>query len=122
MKCSVEIKRLQVHAPVGVYPQEKALGNDLEVTATLMLDMNLDSVAADDLAATVDYSLVVNIINTTLKEPFNLLEAAALTIARRLKDVPAPRCRVETVTVKVAKLNPPIPGAVMQHASATVTI
>lgn len=122
MKCTVEIKRLRVHAPVGVYDFEKTGGNDLEVTARLVLDVETALLESDELSATIDYSIVVDIVKRTLLQGFNLLETAALTIAKELKSLSTGQCQVAEVTVKIAKLNPPIADAPMEHASALITL
>lgn len=75
----IAIEGMVFHAPVGVYPSEKLLGNDLEVSVKIALQ---ESVTAheDDLAYTVDYEAIYALVRKIIAEPVNLLETAVSRI------------------------------------------
>ncbi len=53
----IAIEGMVFHAAVGVYPAEKLLGNDLEVSVKLALQES-GTAHEDDLAYTVDYEAI----------------------------------------------------------------
>lgn len=123
MTVTISIDRMAVHAPIGVYDFEKRYGNDFEVTATVVADIPADRLEADDLEATLNYAEVAAIVNDTMQQPLDLIETAALRVARAVRDYGHTRgVAVMSVTVSVAKLRPPIEGLDVPRASATVTI
>jgi dihydroneopterin aldolase len=104
----IAIEGMVFHAPVGVYPAEKLLGNDLEVSVKLALQ---ESVTAheDDLAYTVDYEAIYALVRKIIAEPVNLLETAVSRIITAIfLEYPA----VSKIKVRVAKLRPPLNGTV----------
>lgn len=124
MKFTIKIDRLKVFAYIGVMHAEKVLGNHFEVTTVMNIDIPDDKAGNDDITSTVNYSRVVEIIQDVMKQSCDLLETAALRIARevfKLGDT-GTDYTVLNVTVTVTKLNPPIPNTVMEGASATVSV
>lgn len=124
MKFTIKIDRLKVFAYIGVMHSEKVLGNHFEVTTVMNIDIPDDKAGNDDITSTVNYSRVVEIIQDVMKQSCDLLETAALRIARevfKLGDT-GTDYTVLNVTVTVTKLNPPIPNTVMEGASATVSV
>jgi dihydroneopterin aldolase len=104
----IAIEGMVFHAPVGVYPSEKLLGNDLEVSVKIALQ---ESVTAheDDLAYTVDYEAIYALVRKIIAEPVNLLETAVSRIITAIfLEYPA----VSKIKVRVAKLRPPLNGTV----------
>ncbi|MCH5247952.1 MAG: dihydroneopterin aldolase [Muribaculaceae bacterium] len=124
MKFTIKIDRLKVFAYIGVMHAEKVLGNHFEVTTVMNIDIPDDKAGNDDITSTVNYSRVVEIIQDVMKQSCDLLETAALRIAREVFKLGATGTdyTVLNVTVTVTKLNPPIPNTVMEGASATVSV
>ena len=124
MKFNIEVRKLRVHAPVGVFPEEKERGNDFEVTVNVAICVADPFADRDDVDVTVDYSRIVELVKEVMAEGCDLVETAALRIGRRVLDEfpSSPVREIESVDVKVAKLNPPIANAEMDYASASVTL
>ena len=117
MNVEIKVDRLKVFARHGVLPQERVVGNDFEVTVTVTTEMNEDVLASDDLAGTVSYAGIVDVIRREMAEPSQLIEHVAWRIGRGImQDYPA----VDKCRVTVAKLLPPIPSAQMKSASVTI--
>ena len=117
MNVEIKVDRLKVFARHGVIPQERVVGNDFEVTVTATTEMNEDVLASDDLAGTVSYAGIVDVIRREMAEPSQLIEHVAWRIGRGImQDYPA----VDKCRVTVAKLLPPIPSAQMKSASVTI--
>lgn len=117
MNVEIKVDRLKVFARHGVLPQERVVGNDFEVTVTAVVDMPEDVLAADDLAGTVSYAGIVDVIRREMAEPSQLIEHVAWRIGR---SVMREHTAVESCRVTVAKLLPPIPSAQMKSASVTI--
>ena len=104
----IAIEGMVFHAPVGVYPAEKLLGNDLEVSVKLALQAS-GTAQEDDLSCTVDYEAIYELVRKIIAEPANLLETAVSgIIAAIFLEYPT----VSKVKVRVAKLHPPLNGTV----------
>ena len=98
------INGLRVLGRHGVLPEEQERAQPFEVDITI--DTHIAPAArTDDLAATVDYGLVVaSVVEIIETKSFALLEALASAIA----DDVLGRQGVEAVTVEVRKLRPPL--------------
>lgn len=111
----ITIDRLHFFARHGVMEQERTVGNEFEVSATLAYDASR-AIDSDDVADAVSYADAVTIISREMSQPSALLEHVAGRIARALLDgLPA----LSGGTVTVTKLHPPIPG---QAVSASFTV
>lgn len=103
----IHIRGLHVHAPHGVYEEERIEGRSFWVD----LDAYVGTSSAgesDDLAKTVDYRALTTAILSVMEGPSrNLIEALAEEIADAvLSDVPA----VDQVRVSVWKRALGVPG------------
>lgn len=102
------LENVRVFTNHGCLDEEAAIGSnyrvDLEVTANLS-----KSAQTDDLNDTVDYVSLNKIIVEEMAIRSKLLEQVAQRILDR---VFKEELLVETATVKVAKINPPIGGDV----------
>lgn len=101
----IELRGLHLAGIVGVLPHERQQAQPLE----LDLDVGLDLAAAggsDELGDTVDYGAlcdaVEHVVTTTR---YALLEALGEHVARAVLDADP---RIESVTVSVRKLRPPV--------------
>ncbi len=110
----IRLTGLQLYACHGVDPAERRLGQRFEVDVELTLDL-APAGRTDDLAATVNYQAVYNVVRDAMDPPCLLLEAVAERIAGRiLTGFP-----VDTVTVRVRKPSVPI-GGVLRHAEVEI--
>lgn len=99
----------------GVYPGERESGRVFEVDAELYFPF-AKAAASDDLADTVDYARVCQVIGEAFnKAAYNLLETAASRVAEEV----LARFPVEKVVISVRKPDPPVEGH-MEYAEVQV--
>jgi len=100
----IELRGLRVDGVHGVLEEERLHAQPFEVDLDLFLDTE-PAASADDLAATADYAAATDaVVAVVTGPPRRLLESLAAAIADR---VLADR-RVESVTVVIRKLRPPL--------------
>ena len=100
----ITLTGLKVRGFHGVYEHERRDGQDFVVDATLWLDSR-PAAASDDLADTVDYGGLANLLATVVEgEPVNLIE----TLAARLCELCMADERVIAAEVTVHKPQAPI--------------
>jgi len=108
MKDIIRLNEMSFYGYHGVSAAEKETGRTFQVDCELEVDL-AEAGHTDRLTDTIDYSEVHKIIKETVEgTAFSLLEALVSTLADKLLDsFPAYR-----VTLRVRKMNPPIPGHV----------
>jgi 7,8-dihydroneopterin aldolase/epimerase/oxygenase len=106
MTGKISLEGLEFHAFHGVYPHERASGNWFEVDISVDTDFTAGA-ANDELAGTVNYETLFEIVKKEMEQPSKLLETVAEKIVTEvLSQLPA----VNTVDLKISKINPPIGG------------
>lgn len=97
---------LEFHGFHGVFPEEAKFGARFIVD----VEMTLELPEKDEMALSVDYSRVYALVkNEVTEHRYDLIEALASTIARRvLEEHP----KVQRVTTRVHKPHAPLPGVV----------
>jgi len=111
----ITLTGLRVFGRHGVYEQERRVGQDFVVDATLYVS-TAAAAASDDVQDTVHYGEVAErIAEIVAGEPVDLLE----TLAQRIADVLLAYDGVQMVAVTVHKPNAPIE---LQFADVSVTI
>lgn len=109
------VSGIECYAYGGVSEAEKEIGQRYRIDLELSVDTQ-PAAHSDSIVDAVHYGHVHDAAVASLRsQPFNLLESAADRIARTVLE----RFSVERVTVRLAKLLPPIDGVV---ASAAVEI
>lgn len=112
----LHISGIRAYGYVGVYPEEKTLGQWYEVDLTLWLDL-AKAGHSDRLEDTHDYSTDVKAIQDLIKTAqFNLIERLAEAIAHLVLQSSNLHC----VTVRLTKVSPAIPDF-MGHVSVEIT-
>ncbi len=101
----IGIAKMQFSAPLGVYEEERANGNDLEISIHMDVDVREKAYLHDRLEGTVDYAICHQICSKILEKPIQLLEYAAFAIAKATKEISP---RIHSVHVKITKTHPPI--------------
>lgn len=92
----------------GVYPDERQSGQFFEVDAEIFFSFE-GAAASDDVADTVDYAKVYQVIKDTFNSKVcSLLE----TVAARLADEILRQFPVKEVVVRVRKPHPPMEGQI----------
>jgi dihydroneopterin aldolase len=110
------IRDLQVFARHGVLPEEAALGQRFAIDVTSYLDLK-EAGTSDDLAQSVSYGDIIATVTAALTERrFNLLEAAAESVAASLFSAfPA----IDKVAIELRKPGAPI-DAVFAHVGVAI--
>ena len=115
MKGRVALEGLEFHAYHGVYPHERSSGNKFEVDILVETEFK-DSAFEDDLAGTINYEDLYEIVKAEMEKPSKLLETVANSISKKTLSVfPS----AVNVNVSISKFNPPI-GGVCRKASVVV--
>lgn len=97
---TVSLHGIKIHAPIGLYPQEKITGNTFETDVDIWLPDQQPWPFAD-------YTLVHKIVTNAFQPHVELLEQLVLSIHIALKEsFPM----AEKIKVAVRKLNPPMEG------------
>lgn len=105
---TIELGGLTYYGYHGALPEERTLGQRFVVSVRLGLDLRAAG-AADDLALTVDYGALAEMIRTVVEgEPFQLIEALAEALATTVIDSFAP---VQQIQVRVEKPSAPVASA-----------
>ena len=108
----IYLKNIRLYAYHGCMDEEKKIGSDYLVNMKVEADLKTSS-KTDNLMDTVDYVSLHNIVKEEMGRRARLLENVAERIVNRvLKD----HTTVISVSVKVAKSNPPIGGNVEEVA------
>ena len=97
-------------------PFERESGNRFEVDIDLQVDLS-SAIVSDNLDDTVDLVRVFEIARRLVEgESCELIE----TVAARIADEIVMISRVQSVTVRLRKMSPPLSGAVQGHMEAEV--
>jgi dihydroneopterin aldolase len=113
----LRLKQLIFWGRHGHFPFEKETGNRFEVDIDLEVYLS-DAVRSDRLEETVDLTQVYEVVRRRVEgEPCTLIE----TLADRLAVELARGFPVKSVTVRVRKMAPPLPGAVGGISEVEVT-
>jgi 7,8-dihydroneopterin aldolase/epimerase/oxygenase len=108
----VEIRGLSIYTHHGVTDAEQEVGQRMEFDLTLEV-LHGDAVLTDRVEDTVDYSEVCDIVALAATErSHRTLERLCQVVAERLME----RFECETVTVRAAKPEPPLPYPVQEAA------
>lgn len=101
------MENMAFHGNHGVLPEEKALGQKFFVDGVLYLDLRKAG-ETDDLKHTVSYAEVYKLIRTIVQEDcYDLLEAVAENICRRIL---AEHPLVQKVRIRIRKPEAPVAG------------
>jgi dihydroneopterin aldolase len=106
LKDRIRVEGIEFHGFHGLLPEERVLGHRFRVDLELELPLRAAG-EADDLELTVDYAAAASAaLEVGAGESVRLVETLAERIAARLlRDFPP----IDAVTVRVAKLHPPVP-------------
>lgn len=108
---------MRFYAHHGCFEQERAIGTHFRVDVAFETDTSRAEVS-DNIEDTVSYLDVYQVVKREMEIPSNLLEHVARRIGEGILDGFPP---VETVRVRVSKLNPPL-GGQMESVSVEVTL
>ena len=101
---TVQIRGLELLLYCGVLDEEQARRQPFRLDLDLFVDLSAAG-TSDDLADTVDYGALIDRLVATLPaERFQLLERLAARVTELALDSPL----VDSVTVRIRKLRPPV--------------
>ena len=100
---TVSIHGIQLHAYIGLYPEEKVTGNNFEV------DVDVTVPSSGDKLPFVDYAIVHKIVTDTFLTPGDLIETYVELVHKIVKERFPIAAKVK---VTVRKLQPPLGGDV----------
>ena len=108
MNDTISLEGMEFFAHHGCFAEERKVGRHF--TVDVHLTTNLSRAAASDaLTDTLDYQLVYSVVKAEMEQPSHLLEH----VAGRIADALTQKIKqVAQITVKVAKLHPPLGGQV----------
>ena len=104
----IKIEGMEFYAFHGHFPEERVVGNSFIIDLEIETDLSLPS-KTDNLDDAVDYQKAYKIVASEMEEKSALLENIA---GRILKSLSTELEGIIGVTVKVAKINPPLGGKV----------
>ncbi len=105
---TIALEGMHFHAYHGYYEEERVIGNHFIVDVYVELLANIGG-TSDDLGQTVNYETIYLICQAEMKKNRKLLEKIAQSIGERIKGF---FDQVQSVKVRVRKLNPPLGGRV----------
>lgn len=113
----VHIDGIRLHARHGVLPQEQLTGNDYIINVRASYDISR-AMQTDDVADTLNYAEVYNIIKEEMSIPSKLIEHVAGRIANRLMDSYS---QISSIMLRITKCNPPM-GADCNGAGVEILV
>jgi len=103
---TITLNGMRFYAHHGCFAEERAIGTYFSVDLSFEAD-TARAQLSDDIADTVNYLSVYQTVKRQMEQPSHLLEHVGRRIGQSLLDqFPA----IESVTVSVSKLNPPLGG------------
>lgn len=102
---TIRLSGLSFHAYHGIYEEEKLIGGEYEVNASVFY--NPKQTPVRHISEVVDYTSIYSLIKKRMDLPTPLLETVATEIAG---DILTYFLEVEEVIVEIKKINPPIVG------------
>ncbi len=115
MKNVIEIENMEFYSNHGCYREEKVVGNHFIVNLK-METSNSVAIKTDSIKDALNYQIAYEIVKEEMREPSHLLEHVAGRILDKLF-VSLPL--IESASVKVSKLNPPMGGKI-EKVSVTI--
>ncbi len=100
---TIELKNLCFFAHHGLFAEEKKLGNEFEVNLSVVYKPVADVIT--DIAETINYAMLYQLLKTEMQRPRELLETAAMEITELIHSL-YPTAKKAEITI--TKLHPPI--------------
>ncbi len=100
----IVLREVRFHARHGVMPQERKVGGDFTVSLRVGVDLSRP-VASDDVADTLNYATLYEVVKREMAIPSQLLEHVAGRIGQAVFDAFP---QVISIDLTLMKLNPPM--------------
>lgn len=109
----IQLRDVLLFASHGVLPEERTLGNQYRINVSLRIDASAFDAEADDLASTVSYADVFDLLVKIMSRPAALLESVAVRFANCARNRwPV----IKSGVIEIVKTVPPIPGMIGEAA------
>ena len=105
---TIKVTNIRVYAYHGCLPEETRIGSDYRVDVKVKANLS-KSALSDELADTVDYVFLNQVVKEEMAIASKLLETVGARILQRFL---AESSLVQKACVAISKLNPPIGGDV----------
>jgi len=105
----IKLEGMHFHAPHGYYEWERIQKNHFTVDLLVSLPYP-ESGFREELLSTFDYEKAYHIVREVMEQPVLLLETLCEKIIKEIRE--AFDLDLRTIEIKVAKLQPPLPGRV----------
>lgn len=106
MTSKILLEDIKIYAYHGVLPEESVIGNNYIINTELRADLEKAS-QTDNLADTVNYAEISEIIHREMQIPSQLLENVIGRIIRKIEEnFP----QISYIKIKLTKINPPMKG------------
>ena len=116
-KSQIRLNKVRFYAYHGVMEQERVVGGWYELTLTIDYPFQ-GAMLSDDVADTLDYAAVYEVVSSEMKQPSQLLEHVAGRIAQTLFETfPL----ISHIDLCLTKENPPM-GGDTQGASVLISV
>jgi dihydroneopterin aldolase len=102
---TVHLHNLQFNAFHGIYQEEKILGNEYIVDASVIFHEETEVITS--IRDTIDYADIYNIIKERMSVPTPLLETVVMEIGNEIHNE-FPQAR--SINISLKKMHPPIEG------------
>ena len=104
----ITLHNMKFHAFHGCLDFEKEEGNTFLVSVSMELDTSFAG-KTDNLEDTLNYQLVYDVVKREMEIPSNLIEHAGQRILDAVFEAFPP---IQTLQIRLSKLNPPLGGSV----------
>lgn len=99
---TVSLSGVRFKAPIGLYPQEPLIENDIEISVSVSVQALIDELPL------IDYTILHQFVSDAMQEPTAYLETILKRIVNRItKQYPEGK-----ISVVIRKLHPPMHGQV----------
>ncbi len=105
----IQLRDVLLYARHGVMPEEAVLGNQYRVNVCLRIDASGYDTSKDDLASTISYAEVYDILKKVMSVPAGLLETVAVKFGREAA-IKWPI--IKGGEIEIVKTVPPIPDMI----------
>ncbi len=105
----IQLRVVLLYATHGVMPEESVVGNQYRVNVRLRIDASLFDPDEDDLASTISYAEVYEILKSVMSDRVALLETVAI---RFVKEVRNRWPGIKHGWIEIVKTVPPIPNMI----------
>lgn len=107
----IQLRDVMLFSHHGVMAEERVLGNQYRVNVRLRIDADWFDASADDLASTVSYADVYEVLVNEMSRPRHLLESVAKDFALICREKWP---NIKGGEIEIVKTVPPIPGMIGQ--------